>query len=1067
MSKAKKQKVEAVPIEEPLSIDYAPTGRAACKKCQGPIAENAVRVGRLVRSRFHDGFDTQLMHWRCGSEYGTSIDDFRGWMTNLLWPDVEKLAAEMGDELDPELVPKYRQRNMWIQNAALHLSEAPVAILRAVFEANDMVFSDRAKAIALARQIADNIFFGKLPLCPTCNTNGLYQDGTDIRCHGWFSASTKCTFKFRLENLLQNRPKNFGSLPVGDEMIKSRLSRSGMISIPEDVASHKIFKTFIVPKELQAERKRMAKSAGVAAGGGVATSVISTFDSEDEDSADVENWLVGMKFVFCGLPSNEVAELSDKIIKHGGVVYEDVIVAGPDRTTHLVVGEDELFKDPKSARYRKSNDAGIPIVKSEFVEAATNETEVSEMKTTSVEIVGRSKKLPNALINGIYKLVENETVNDRPVFKNHKSLHLYYSSKGKWKIAPSLDEGKGHVAINLDSKAETPGEISGVWDVFGGKENGFAPDPNVHVVKKTNMASSSVYGPLLRQRKYLKQFVVEGAVGKKLPKIKEAILGPQKRSKKRLPPIPGSPILTVDEECMEQFAGPIIYADTSTNDVYNVLLTKTDSATNVNKFYTIQLVAYKNKKGGKFEYAVFRKWGRFGGSGAGPMNGSLAVEFGPDKADAVQAFREKFTECTGIDFDLRGVVPQKPGRYAYVELNGQDENQPVVKKVVKKSSEPSKLEKDLIDLIQLIFDIDMIEREMSSSMDIDTSRLPPNALSKRQLSLGLSVLREIEHILLPSEENMEILDGPSKELKLIDCANRFYTIVPHCFDRKQSVPVIESLRTLKQRILNIEDLMQIVELEEMRTSSVSHAATLHRPIPDVQYEELNCKLETVKKDSIEWNLIAKTIAETHAKSHDTYKIKVDKIFRTDRDGEWDRFRADPSYDKKRRLLWHGSRLSNWASILKNGLRIAPKEAPVTGYMFGKGVYFADCSSKSANYCFPTPEEPDGLLVLCEVAIGKPYLRLEAQYEAPSKCRKKECDSTWGIGEHAPLQEAEFPDGSIIPCGPIESNALMIQVGKTEWPRAKPSLQYNEYIVYRESQLAMKYVVHVKFEFNKK
>jgi Poly(ADP-ribose) polymerase catalytic domain len=33
-----------------------------------------------------------------------------------------------------------------------------------------------------------------------------------------------------------------------------------------------------------------------------------------------------------------------------------------------------------------------------------------------------------------------------------------------------------------------------------------------------------------------------------------------------------------------------------------------------------------------------------------------------------------------------------------------------------------------------------------------------------------------------------------------------------------------------------------------------------------------------------------------------------------------------------------------------GLRIAPPEAPVTGYMFGKGIYFADMVSKSANYC---------------------------------------------------------------------------------------------------------------------
>ena len=32
------------------------------------------------------------------------------------------------------------------------------------------------------------------------------------------------------------------------------------------------------------------------------------------------------------------------------------------------------------------------------------------------------------------------------------------------------------------------------------------------------------------------------------------------------------------------------------------------------------------------------------------------------------------------------------------------------------------------------------------------------------------------------------------------------------------------------------------------------------------------------------------------------------------------------------------------------MRIAPPEAPVTGYMFGKGIYFADMVSKSANYC---------------------------------------------------------------------------------------------------------------------
>ena len=32
-------------------------------------------------------------------------------------------------------------------------------------------------------------------------------------------------------------------------------------------------------------------------------------------------------------------------------------------------------------------------------------------------------------------------------------------------------------------------------------------------------------------------------------------------------------------------------------------------------------------------------------------------------------------------------------------------------------------------------------------------------------------------------------------------------------------------------------------------------------------------------------------------------------------------------------------------ILSKGLLIAPPEAPVTGYMFGKGIYFADVVTK--------------------------------------------------------------------------------------------------------------------------
>ena len=132
-------------------------------------------------------------------------------------------------------------------------------------------------------------------------------------------------------------------------------------------------------------------------------------------------------------------------------------------------------------------------------------------------------------------------------------------------------------------------------------------------------------------------------------------------------------------------------------------------------------------------------------------------------------------------------------------------------------------------------------------------------------------------------------------------------------------------------------------------------------------------------------------------------------FQVDRRGEAERFQ--PFRELPRRmLLWHGSRMSNFVGILSQGLRVAPPEAPPTGddppkthlmhalrgcmlcgdaclcgrgacgrlsgrlrcgagYMFGKGIYFADLVSKSAQYCFATPQQNTGLLLLCEVSIG--------------------------------------------------------------------------------------------------
>ena len=148
-------------------------------------------------------------------------------------------------------------------------------------------------------------------------------------------------------------------------------------------------------------------------------------------------------------------------------------------------------------------------------------------------------------------------------------------------------------------------------------------------------------------------------------------------------------------------------------------------------------------------------------------------------------------------------------------------------------------------------------------------------------------------------------------------------------------------------------------------------------------------LQVLDKEGEEFLMIQEYVGNTHGSTHSAYSLEVLEVFTATRQGERKCYKPFSKLDN-RMLLWHGSRTTNYAGILSQvrphpphplhpcnmmsshllqGLRIAPPEAPVTGYMFGKGVYFADMVTKSANYCRTSPSEPVGVLLLCEVALG--------------------------------------------------------------------------------------------------
>ena len=144
------------------------------------------------------------------------------------------------------------------------------------------------------------------------------------------------------------------------------------------------------------------------------------------------------------------------------------------------------------------------------------------------------------------------------------------------------------------------------------------------------------------------------------------------------------------------------------------------------------------------------------------------------------------------------------------------------------------------------------------------------------------------------------------------------------------------------------------------------------------------------------------------------RYRLEDIFRIERRGEAKRFLSSKYaklHKSDRRLLWHGSRTTNYGGILSQGLRIAPPEAPLNGYAFGKGVYLADVSSKSAQYCSAGMSGGTGILMLVEAELGDPKYEIpDGDSNAEEEAKKRKCVSTLGVGQQAPQG---WVDGKII------------------------------------------------------
>ncbi|KAI6239222.1 hypothetical protein M3Y99_00596600 [Aphelenchoides fujianensis] len=132
-------------------------------------------------------------------------------------------------------------------------------------------------------------------------------------------------------------------------------------------------------------------------------------------------------------------------------------------------------------------------------------------------------------------------------------------------------------------------------------------------------------------------------------------------------------------------------------------------------------------------------------------------------------------------------------------------------------------------------------------------------------------------------------------------------------------------------------------------------------------------------------------------------------------------------------------------------------------MFGRGIYWANCPTKAAQYCgyrsnkvmgdgidgMAQPDANFGYLFLSEVALGRPNVYSRAQPEA--KLLLNGADSVHGLGSSRPsgMRTIPIPGGQVkVPVGPLKRVDNL-------------PLRYDEFVVFKSTQIRHRYLVKVK------
>ncbi|KAL5561852.1 hypothetical protein UlMin_031599 [Ulmus minor] len=984
--------------QKPWKVEYAKSSRSSCKTCKNTIEKETLRIGKMVKATQFDGFMPMWNHAKCilnkPKKQIKSVDDVEG-IESLRWEDQQKIRKHVeGDASDTDEAP----------------TKTPAKGVECTIEVSP---TSRANC----RDCSQKISKGEVRISTK-------PDGQGPRSLAWHHANCyiEASPSTRPDKLL-----GWETIPPSDQEAIHALVKKGPLAGKSGKAAE------VQEKQLQSSSKAGTKRKQ---------------DGGDRKSkvAKVERDVSASRQESANKKNSETFDLESKL---------------ESQTKALWALKDNLKKHVTTAELRAMLEANDQV-------STGSELDLRDRCADGM-MFGALGKCP--LCSGSLRYSAGTYQCDGYLSAWSKCSYTTREPerlKAEWKIPEDTDNqylNQWFKSQKLEKPSRIlpplPSSVSSGSKSFNGQSQSCKSeslgDLNVTISglpkesmeewkKKIEGAGGVVNAKIKKDTKCV---VVSGSLDDqdaetkkarrmKLPIVREDYLVDCFKRQKKLPfdlykveaVGEASSMVTVKvkgRSAVHLFSG---MQDTGHiledgKSIYNTTLNMSDLSTGINSYYILQIIQDDKNS----ECYVFRKWGRVGNEKIG---GNKLEQM--SKSDAIREFKRLFLEKTGNPWEAweeKHNFEKKPGRFFPLDID-YGVNKQVAKKNLK--MEDSKLAPPLAELMKMLFNVETYRAAMME-FEINMSEMPLGKLSKSNIQKGFEALTEIQDLL-----NSNSFDPSMKQSLIVDASNRFFTVIPSIHPH-----VISDEDDFKSKVKMLEALQDIEIASRLVGFDVESDDSL-----DDKYKKLKCGIVPLPHDNEDFQLIEKYLHTTHAPTHTDWSLELEEVFALEREGELDKF---VPYRKKlgnKMLLWHGSRLTNYVGILSQGLRIAPPEAPATGYMFGKGVYFADLVSKSAQYCFTDKKNPVGLMLLSEVALGEVYELKKAKYmDKPPEGKH----STKGLGKKVPQQSeyAKWRDDVIVPCGkPVASNVKASE------------LMYNEYIVYNTAQVKMQFLLKVKF-----